>query len=557
MTPDIPTFALRYLARIGSVTPLDDHSYQFVLNPDSQHPYRPANWPFPSEIRFAFEPRDDEAVHFLGLGSPLLREILEACQNWGSITYRHLLSKEVPLLAHFQDKLPLPLANMTCTGVQQRLAIGFVHLTSYDAPALGKKQEETRLDVLDWDSGERLDILSDRLFDLVTAPGAHIPPPDPDRVDWLHERARYLSNYMTEKRARQVEAQLKSRLEEELARNQAYHDQQREQLKERENALLGRIEQLEGKVRDTRGVQTKERLQSDLESTWDKLRQMTDDIHRELARINQAETAKAQQETVRHELTVTTDLVNTCLISFDVVTYTLHVQGGGQLKATFTPVTGELGFPTCQGCQRPPAILDAKGHPVCQECQGKCPRCPSPLCPDCVQDARRYGGCPDCHAAPPAPAPLPEEFAPMAQEPRLPDNRVIDLPQVIRQRQAPPIQRKMCPQCGTSHAPHQFTSCPCCGVGVCQGCRGDQPSCRTCERLAPNSHEPSWVKEVRLQHPDFAKIRQYCLADNKRYGVVQWKTFGGERVLVFDLWHRQIAMDRQRGLIRALKRVLT
>lgn len=559
MTPDIHTFALRYLAKIGSVAQAEDGTYQFTLASQALHPYQPENWPFPTTIRFSCEPVEADDVHYLGLGSPLLREILENCQRWGALTYRHLLSDEVPTLSRFQEKLALPLAGMHCTGVQQQLAIGFVHQSSFEAPALGQKPEQTRLDVLCWDTGERLDGLSERLFDLVTTPGAEIPPPDPDRVDWLHERARYLSNYLTEKQGKLIEQELQTRLAEELERNRQYHDQQRAQLQEREHTLLARIEQLESKLQEAKTPLARERAQQDLESTWDKLRHLTDDIHRDLNRIHQAESAKAQQETARHELTVTTDLVNACLITFDMVTYMLEVQGGGQLKATFIPVTGELGLPTCAGCQRPPSALDPKGHPVCAECRSTCPRCPTVLCPDCQKDARLYGGCPDCHTAP---LPQPAIKEPITVEhdtpaPHQQPGRIIDLPQMIRQRQAPPVQRKMCPQCGASQSPQHFSTCPCCGVGVCGHCRGEQHECQTCQRIAPPTQEPNWVKEIRLLHPEFAKIRQYAIAENKRYGVVQWKTFGGERVLVFDMWHRQVAMDRQKGLMTALKRVLT
>ena len=111
----------------------------------------------------------------------------------------------------------------------------------------------------------------------------------------------------------------------------------------------------------------------------------------------------------------------------------------------------------------------------------------------------------------------------------------------------------MCPHCNQI-VMETLSPCSCCAVGICPDCVAPGTrACQTCSTLGVPRHEPSWVQLAKKQRKDLAKVRKYHVSNNERYGVIHWQGFAGEKLIVFDLWQKQVVSVRRGGLLRSLR----
>jgi hypothetical protein len=419
LKPSVKDFVLMYFDRLGALVSVDEEIYTVQPPADQAE-----DWPFPDPFVFSFSRRNDEEWTHIALGSPVLKQIIEIATSRGKVTGRHLVASSVPTIGTFHNKLAPTngsIKSFTFVRNEQVAALCFAHLITYDAPAFGKCEAEIQLDVLDAVTGDRDSYLSDKLFDLVTIPYKPEMAMDGEKVDWLHERARYLSNYRSEKRARQLEDELKLRWQTEEKRINSYYDQLNASLKEKEITLVARIETLEGKLADAKdGSAAKEKLQAELDLAWQKLRELNASVEEQSRDIEEGRSGKLVAEKVRHELTIRSELVNVSFLAYDAVTFKVTITGPGQpaeLEVRYLPIKDAIEVPPCPHCGRAISglTIDASGHVICAECNEHCPRCSESLCPECRQSALVLGSCKACHTEvilTTAPAPQPEPEAP-------------------------------------------------------------------------------------------------------------------------------------------------
>jgi hypothetical protein len=402
LKPSVKDFVLMYFDRLGATVGLAEEIYTVTPPADQAE-----TWPFPDPFVFSFSRRNDEEWTHIALGSPVLKQIIEIATSRGMVTGRHLVASSVPTIGTFHNKLAPAngkIQSFTFVRNDQVTALCFAHLITYDAPAFGKCEAEIQLDVLDAVTGERDAYLSDKLFDLVTIPHKPEMAMAEDKVDWLHERARYLSNYRSEKRARQLEDELKLRWQTEEKRINSYYDQLAASLKEKETALVSRIETLESKIADAKdGTAAKEKLQAELDLNWQKLRELNASVEEQVTDIEDGRKGKLSAEKVRHELTIRSELVNVSFLAYDAVTFKVTITGPGQpaeLEVRYLPIKDTIEVPPCPHCGRAIAglTIDASGHVICAECNEHCPRCSESLCPDCRQSSLVLGSCKACYA---------------------------------------------------------------------------------------------------------------------------------------------------------------
>ncbi len=138
-----------------------------------------------------------------------------------------------------------------------------------------------------------------------------------------------------------------------------------------------------------------------------------------------------------------------------------------------------------------------------------------------------------------------------------PAGRRVELPQMTKPKpQAAPtarVESRMCPHCNTT-VQLSFSACKCCGVSVCTACLATNPRyCQTCTTLGVPRQEPQWLHKLRQQHQELAKVKRYHVSANQRYGVVHWKGFYGEKLVVFDLWQQKVVAERRGGLLGSLR----
>lgn len=431
LKPSVKDFVLQYFDRLGATITEADDVYSVTPPADGAD-----TWAFANPFVFSFRRKDDDAGVHIAIGSPVLKQIIDDAAQRGKVTSRHLAANRVPTAALFAEKLGL--SNGTVKGFSMveadtATALCFAHLITYDAPAFGKSEAEIQMDVLDAKSGERDDFMSAELFNLVTVPYKPEMGMPADKIDWLHERSRYLSNYRSEKRARDLEKDLALRWQVEEARISKYYDQLAQGLKDKENTLVTRIETLETKLAEAKnGTATKEKLQAELETTWARLNELNATVEASLQEIQEGRSGKLAAEQVRHELTVRSELVNVSYLAYDVVTFRVALEGPGkpgEVLLRYVPVRDDLDLPPCPHCGRTMhgASLDVDGHLVCVECIDACPRCKQAVCPDCRKAASILGSCRSCQgtAMPaanpptvtPAPAAAPHPVSTVAPQP--------------------------------------------------------------------------------------------------------------------------------------------
>ncbi len=441
LKPSVKDFVLMYFDRLGATVNVEDEIYTVTPPADLAD-----EWPFADPFVFSFSRRNDEEWTHIALGSPVLKQIIEIATSRGKVTGRHLVASSVPTIGTFHNKLAPTngsIKSFTFVGNETVSALCFAHLITYDAPAFGKCEAEIQLDVLDAVTGDRDSYLSDKLFDLVTIPHKPEMGMEGDKVDWLHERARYLSNYRSEKKAKQLEDELKLRWQTEEKRINSYYDQLNASIKEKEVGLVSRIETLEGKLGEAKaGTAAKEKLQAELDLAWQKLRDLNASVEEQQLEIEEGRSGKLAAEKARHELSVRSELVNVSFLAYDAVTFKVTIAGPGvpaELEVRYLPIKDTIEVPPCPHCGRAISGLtvDASGHVICAECNEHCPRCSESLCPECRKASIVLGSCKACYtdvvlntapAAPTAPlepvtidapAPQPEPATLMMPKPHL------------------------------------------------------------------------------------------------------------------------------------------
>lgn len=497
LKPSVKDFVLMYFDRLGAMVSVDDEIYTVTPPADLAD-----DWPFANPFVFSFSRRNDEEWTHIALGSPVLKQIIEIATSRGKVTGRHLVASSVPTIGTFHNKLAPTngsIKGFTFVRNEPVSALCFAHLVTYDAPAFGKCEAEIQLDVLDAVTGERDSYLSDKLFDLVTIPHKPEMAMDGDKVDWLHERARYLSNYRSEKRARQLEDELKLRWQTEEKRINSYYDQLNASLKEKETGLVGRIETLEGKIADAKdGTAAKDKAQAELDLAWQKLRELNASVEEQSKDIEEGRKGKLAAEKVRHELTIRSELVNVSFLAYDAVTFKVTITGPGQpaeLEVRYLPIKDAIEVPPCPHCGRAISglTIDASGHVICAECNEHCPRCSESLCPECRQSALVLGSCKACHTevvlttapAAAAPPPAPPETVEIVVAPQ-PEPATLAMPKphlTVAMLQVPPS-----PQEWRSQQPAQTVE-------------PARPIPATAELQLPTAHGPAPAQPVRGQGP--------------------------------------------------------
>ncbi|MBC7546028.1 MAG: hypothetical protein H7338_25145 [Candidatus Sericytochromatia bacterium] len=651
LKPSVKDFVLQYFDRLGATIQVADEIYTVQPQADLA-----GTWPFADPFLFSFSRRDDEQWTHIALGSPVLKQMIEDVTSRGKVTSRHLMANAVPTLNLFATKLAPTngtVSGFTFVRSEQPRALCFAHLVTYDAPAFGKCEAEIQIDVLDARTGERDDFLSEKLFDLVTVPYQPDMAMDGDKIDWLHERSRYLSNWRSEKQARKLEDELKLRWQSEEKRINSYYDQLAASLKEKESTLVARIETLEGKISEAKdGTIGKEKLQAELDLVWTKLRELNTNNETNLSEISDGRDGKLAAEKVRHELTVRSELVNVSFLTYDAVTFKVAIEGPGKLgeiEVNYLPIKDALEMPTCPHCTQMihGMVIDSSGHIICASCAEHCPRCNESLCPTCRRSAIVLGSCDACQSnqnlfvplpvidrdaviaeptrpaisatgplvpsappvpfmagplrgllgglapKPPAPEPVaaptpdrgparvgsisfpfektnrvPTQPADSAQAtadrspraaaaPKAAGNRQLQLPKINRQKSAEKpyarVESRMCPHCSTI-VMTQLAPCTCCGISVCGDCVSPgSRACQTCATLGVPRQEPAWVRLVKQQRKELAKVKKYHVSANERYGVIHWQAFAGDKLLVYDLWQKQVVSERRGSILRSLR----
>lgn len=279
---------------------------------------------------------DPDAPDGIAPGSPAWREVVDACVQRPTISYRYVTSGVVDPRA-IVARTPLggyELGKIKMHQAKRHLAVATTYRVTYDAPAMPARREELCHHVFD-PQGNPLDVLTESLYSLQTLP---LDPPEGVDYDWeaIHRSALVRIDERSTVEGEAIEQGLSMSLEEAMERIDAYYGQQRQK--------AGTEEERE---------------------TIERLRE-----------------GAIAEEKARHEVTVSTELVALCAVYYDEIHYLVEIKHGNRQRWTeffYLPVTDEIRLPPCPVCGESlsgeETVLNERGQLVCLSCTKQCSEC--------------------------------------------------------------------------------------------------------------------------------------------------------------------------------------
>lgn len=335
--------------------------------------------------------------------SPQWRAILEDLTSEVAVSYRYLASAPIAnpartLAAALPDGWAIEAARLL--SVENRVAVGYSHRVTFDAPALNARREVMHQHLWDVETGRRLLGLEHALYE---APTLLIRPesyPAEATVKALLDRSLAIIDGDTDARGLEIERELHGLLGEVETRTNQYYEQQMGHVLQREQQL---VEKLDGTIKRLAEARTPDliaRYRQEGATLQGQLEHARITREQTLAEIEAACTRKLETERERHELTAMTDLVAVCHAAYDVVTYRATVVPPAgepvELSLRYWPASREIALPDCPGCgstMEAPRPL-AGGGVACVDCATACP-----ACGEVGTAAAAVGACTACQAS--------------------------------------------------------------------------------------------------------------------------------------------------------------
>lgn len=477
---------------------------------------------------------------------PRAREAASKLAHGATVSFRYVVDGPIRLeavLPPLPDGLGLEGAQLLAVDPIQ--AVGFSHRITYDAPALGCRQEELHHQLLDAETGDPLLLARQvaepgrlHLDDFWGLPTLPCTPPEriPD-VSVLHGLALHELDARSLARGEELEAELGARLAAAEARIASYFDQQAAEAAAPEREAIAReIAWIEGRMAQTALPGARAKLAARLEEA----RALMERIEADLACSTPAERERSlARERERHELSVTTALVAVCHLTYDRVVYRVAIARGelvGRRRVEVVPVTGEVRWAPCPRCKGslPPGGVTADGEVLCTACAedpparvsgaelpsfaiattATCRQCglslpPGHPAPWCVACTHRCGLCgKDAASCKLVGGLCPEHLVPCA-------------------RCAVPLiesEAFRCPCCGAPHCEDDRENCPACGLPACPRCaRILAGHCLACAQLRPASCEDPDVRQVLAVFPDLRRGVSWRTVRAGGYLLAAWE----------------------------------
>ncbi len=381
--PTLRTLTLNYYRQQGAkASPLDTLRRRWEIKLDGQ------THDVTFDLALAGSTEAGEQVQAIVPGSPRWRDILTDCIHRGAVSFRHIVSAPVSDAERlFAAAVPArwTIASCRMAGVTSRLAVAFTHRVACSAPTLATQPDELHHDVLAVPSGERLCALSDSWSAFAT-----IPIKAPSRVEGieaLHARCLTLVDARSSEQGKSIEASLHGKLAEIERRLARHYVDLRAEVQAREiTDLSSRLERVVTRI-TMASPQELSALREEGAALAKRLDLAKKGRSVSLLSLEKVEADALAAERELYEVTVTTELVSLCIVSFDAVEYELEIvpdpdsrprpAGPIRLTASYVPVTGQIVPPSCQSCGQ--GAIDARitddGRLACSACAESCPTC--------------------------------------------------------------------------------------------------------------------------------------------------------------------------------------
>ncbi|MBU6428631.1 MAG: hypothetical protein KGR26_06460, partial [Cyanobacteria bacterium REEB65] len=307
------------------------------------------------------------------------------CPDWGPIAFRHVAGPSVGDPRQLLSTIVPPgwtLVAFKLSQVTTHLAVAFTHRVTYGAPCLAGSTEERHDDVLLLGNGIRIAALCGTWSQLATLPAK--APEQLEGVAGLYTRARALVEARSADRSRALTRSLHERLGETEKRLSRHYQELRRAEQEREVASLsGRLASVLGQI-PTAKPSDLAKLQAEGAEVAKRLDQAKKGHSASGIALGQIEAAALATERERHALALQVDLVESCLLAFDEVTYQVAVRDEAgtlslDLVAGYVPVTGAVRMPRCTACGQAVTdpVVTSFGQYCCLSCTRSCAGCGS------------------------------------------------------------------------------------------------------------------------------------------------------------------------------------
>ena len=400
--PTLRTLTLNYYRQQGAkASPLDTLRRRWEIKLDGQ------THDVTFDLALAGSSEPGAQVQAIVPGSPRWRDVLTDCIHRGAVSFRHIVSAPVSDVERLlSTAVPAGWAIGSCrmAGVTPRLAIAFTHRVTYSAPTLATQPDELHHDVLAVATGERLAALSDSWSSFAT-----IPIKAPNRVEGieaLHARCLTLVDSRSSEQGKDIEATLHGKLAEIERRLARHYAELRAEVQAREIAdLSSRLERVVSRIKMA-SPQELSLLREEGAALAKRLDLAKKGRSVSIVSLEKVEADALAAERELYEVTVTTELVSLCIVSFDQVEYDLEIaptlDSSGlpsrpvRLTASYVPVTGQIVLPACESCGHGAvdALITDEGRFVCSACAESCSSCGRTT----LAGAGQKGGCQTCGA---------------------------------------------------------------------------------------------------------------------------------------------------------------
>ena len=381
--PTLRTLTLNYYRQQGAkASPLDTLRRRWEINLGGQ------THDVTFDLALAGPGEAGAEVQAIVPGSPRWRDVLTDCIHRGAVSFRHIISAPVSDAERLlSPAVPSGWTIGSCrmAGVTPCLAIAFTHRVAYSAPSLATQPDELHHDVLAVSTGERLATLSDSWSSFAT-----IPVKAPSRVDGieaLHARCLTLVDSRSSEQGKRIEATLHGKLVDIERRLTRHYAELRAEVQAREiSDLSSRMERVVTRIKMA-SPQELSLLREEGAALAKRLDLSKKGRSVSILSLEKVEADALAAERELYEVTVTTELVSLCIVSFDEVEYELEIVPAPdsrtlsarpvRLSASYVPVTGQVMLPACEACGH--GAVDARitddGRFACSACTESCSTC--------------------------------------------------------------------------------------------------------------------------------------------------------------------------------------
>jgi hypothetical protein len=168
------------------------------------------------------------------------------------------------------------------------------------------------------------------------------------------------------------------------------------------NKQLGKINELELKLRVTEDEIEKHELKGKIDRLRKGLLKMADDEAQ--SRVLKEKEFSINNTKQKNSLNISNKLINTTLIYYPIFQFNLYLKGDTSkrfIELNYDPLTKEMDKLKCESCENELAEvqIDEAGHLVCQNCIAACSECGKQFCKKCLNKSCHVCGrhiCKNC-----------------------------------------------------------------------------------------------------------------------------------------------------------------